>query len=241
MTIWGANALSGHLIMALIGIAIAALDLFFFKRLPSVETMMGFAAFVIFPPLLLSAQGMDKESEELPLFVLTFATSTVFGIFLGMLIFAGAIPKDSLQSIQTVSTIWTLLTGIAVCVSYWTVGQMSRNQVAAIVAVYGDFPPHTKHFLCMLQMERFHAKTRKIVELLLTLQHKLILDKGGLLDQAVEKVCSNRDEEGKQLVREMGEQVRREILCWSEWVRAKGNHDGANSPSALKHLSKVGR
>ena len=231
----GSNGFRGHLIMGSVGFLVVATDVLWFRRLPSVEAMIGFSAFVVFPPLLLSAQGMDKETEELPLFILTFATSSVFGIFVGMIVLTNVTSND-MQSVQTISTVWTLATGIAVCVSYWTVGQMSRNQVAAIVAVYADLPPNTKAFLCLLQLERYHGRTRTLVEALMTHRHRAVLFDGGLLDQAVVKVCEGRDQEEVAEIHTLAGEVREEIRAWATRM-AVG--DGGTR-SAMKHLTRTG-
>lgn len=238
---WGANALAGHVIMGMAGLGIVAIDILYFVRFPSIETMMGFSAFVIFPPLLLSAQGMDKRTETVPSFILTFATSVVFGIFIGALILAGFIPVENGQKVQTLSTFVTLIIGISICVSYWTVGQMSRNQVDATIAVWGggNIPPNTQAFICLLKLEQEHSRARKLVENLVTLRHGIVVAEGGLLDQAVEILCADpsRDDTGRAEIKILTAKVRVEISGWVGLIGANGANAGERNPSALRHLT----
>ena len=208
---WSANSLRGQLIMVLgVGFGVVSgIDILYFKVLPDINAVGLLAAFVVFPPLLLAAKGMDI-SERIPAFILTFMTSSVLGVFGGVIVWSiildvfrdifgillFGVDSAALEpSLKSFSAVYTGAAAIAVCISYWSVGQMSRDFIDRVAAQQGHFPHQVNRLCGILTAMNLQALERDITEALLEYRFTSVIAPDGILDRAIEAIITRAEEE----------------------------------------------
>ncbi len=179
--LWGNNSLYGHVLFLIIGASISGIDVMIFHASSSMGALGIFSAFAVFPPLLLPAKGNCPSKEKVQLFVLTFAVSLVFGTFfgqLGFLFLAGQLGIEVVETPYTLATLLTLTVATAVCISYWTVSQMSRSYAREVFNNHCSCPPQLDRLIAMLYAGkyRFPDLGHALVEALIDFDLERIFD-----------------------------------------------------------------
>ncbi len=131
---WGVNALRGHIVMLIFGSIFPTIGVFGFHVYPDLGLLAVSFGFVVFAPLLLPSRGISSKKERIQKWILTFATSSVFGLMAGLMLcvpVAKMLGITLTLSILTPSTVWTWVAAVAVCIAYWTCGHMSRDYYLA--------------------------------------------------------------------------------------------------------------
>jgi len=217
---WGVNAWKGHLVMFATGSMLSGADIWGFHNIPGANLLGLLSAFVVFPPLLLPARGICPVEERKQMFVLTFATSSIFGIFGGVLVHASLARKvfhltlDSADG--SISTIYTLAAAFAVGISYWTVGYMSRDLQRQIKDSCGHFPPKVNRLIGILETPPFSYPTLadQVIKALMAYDIETVLELWPKVEKWVFKKICNSDEKQRIWLQELLEEAKVIIHNW---------------------------
>ncbi len=156
-----ANALWGQIAVFVFAASISLTDVVVSGKMPNLGVVALVGALLIVPPFLLPARGFDR-SESIQKFIMTFGTTFFLGLIAGIAVAkgTGVDPKEDLLS---VTLALAFVTSVAVLISYWTVGHMSRQFVLGHADYLAPMPEELNRLVTCLNLMGHQIMARDIV------------------------------------------------------------------------------
>ena len=166
LSLWGANAFLGQILMFLVGFCLSALAILVFKVKADARLIAIVLTATGWVTLRLSAWAMDK-TEGRESWILTFTFVSIFGMVLAHVIVGAVVnPKEvGIDSVVACSI------ALAIYVSYYRCGQLSRERVHQVFEeAWRERLPNVLLLCSFLKAARDHKAVRSIQEALMALE-----------------------------------------------------------------------